>query len=97
MREKLQSQLRSSTDKSQRTFFLQEQMKAIQKELGLEGPETEVLELKKRLDEAKLPENVKKEVDRELARLSAIPQASPEYGVIRTFLETVAELPWSIY
>src|SRR3954469_23080149 len=70
-------------------------MKAIQKELGQEGPEAEIAELRKRLDEAKLPENVKKETDRELGRLAAIPQASPEYGVIRTFLETVAELPWS--
>jgi ATP-dependent Lon protease len=97
LQEKIQDQVRSSIDKSQRTFFLQEQMKAIQKELGLEGPEAEIIELKKRLDEAKLPEVVKKETDRELGRLQAIPQASPEYGVIRTFLETVAELPWSVY
>jgi ATP-dependent Lon protease len=96
LQEKIQDQVRSSIDKSQRNFYLQEQMKAIQKELGLDqGPEADVAELKKRLDEARLPENVKKETDRELARLSAIPQASPEYGVIRTFLETVAELPWS--
>ena len=96
LQEKIQDQVRSSIDKSQRNFFLQEQMKAIQKELGLDqGPEADVAELKKRLDEAKLPEAVKKETDRELGRLSAIPQASPEYGVIRTFLETVAELPWS--
>jgi ATP-dependent Lon protease len=96
LQEKIQNQVRSSIDKSQRTFYLQEQLKAIQKELGLDqGPEADVAELKKRLDEARLPDNVKKETDRELARLSAIPQASPEYGVIRTFLETVAELPWS--
>ncbi|HEY4330074.1 MAG TPA: LON peptidase substrate-binding domain-containing protein, partial [Phycisphaerae bacterium] len=97
LQEKIQDQVRSSIDKSQRNFFLQEQMKAIQKELGIDqGPEADVAEIKKRLDEAKLPEGVKKETDRELARLTAIPQASPEYGVIRTFLETVAELPWSI-
>jgi ATP-dependent Lon protease len=96
LQEKIQSQVRSSIDKSQRNFYLQEQMKAIQKELGIDqGPEAEVAELKKRLDDAKLPEAVKKETDRELGRLQAIPQASPEYGVIRTFLETVAELPWS--
>ena len=96
LQEKIQDQVRTSIDKSQRNFYLQEQMKAIQKELGLDqGPEADVAELKKRLDEAKLPETVKKETDRELARLAAIPQASPEYGVIRTFLETVAELPWS--
>jgi ATP-dependent Lon protease len=97
LQEKIQSQVRSNIDKSQRTYYLQEQMKAIQKELGLDqGPEAEIAELRKRLDEAKLPENVKKETDREMSRLSSIPQASPEYGVIRTFLETVAELPWSV-
>ncbi len=96
LQEKIQNQVRTSIDKSQRNFYLQEQMKAIQKELGLDqGPEADVAELKKRLDDRRLPENVKKETDRELARLIAIPQASPEYGVIRTFLETVAELPWS--
>ncbi len=96
LQEKIQSQVRSSIDKSQRTYYLQEQMKAIQKELGVDqGPEADLVELRRKLDEAKLPENVKKETDREAARLSAIPQASPEYGVIRTFLETVAELPWS--
>ncbi|HVS71436.1 MAG TPA: endopeptidase La [Phycisphaerae bacterium] len=93
---KIQSEVRSNIDKSQRNYFLQEQMKAIQKELGVgEGADAEVAELKKRLEEAGLPEGVKKETDRELGRLGAIPQASPEYGVIRTFLETVAELPWS--
>ncbi|MGN6369840.1 MAG: endopeptidase La [Phycisphaerae bacterium] len=96
LQEKIQSQVRSSIDKSQRNYYLQEQMKAIQKELGVDGgPEAEVAELRKRLDEAKLPDNVKKETERELTRLQAIPQASPEYGVIRTFLDTVAELPWS--
>src|SRR4029079_9097315 len=96
LQEKIQDQVRSSIDKSQRNFYLQEQMKAIQKELGLDqGPEADVGEIKKRLDDAALPEVVKKETDRELARLRSIPQASPEYGVIRTFLETVAELPWS--
>ncbi len=96
LQEKIQSQVRSNIDKSQRTYFLQEQMKAIQKELGTdEGPGAEVEELRRRLDEAKLPEGVKKETERELGRLAAIPQASPEFGVIRSFLETVAELPWS--
>jgi ATP-dependent Lon protease len=96
LQEKIQTQVRSTIDKNQRNYFLTEQLKAIQKELGQEGgPEAEVAELRKRLDEARLPENVKKETDRELARLSSIPQASPEFGVIRTFLDTVSELPWS--
>ena len=96
LQEKIQTQVRTTIDKNQRNYFLTEQLKAIQKELGTEGgPEAEVAELRTRLDEAGLPENVKKETDRELSRLASIPQASPEFGVIRTFLDTVAELPWS--
>jgi ATP-dependent Lon protease len=96
LEEKIQSQVRSSIDKNQRHYFLQEQIKAIQKELGQADEQSQELsDLKKRIDEAKVPEAVKKETDRELTRLAAVPQASPEYGVIRSFLETVAELPWS--
>ncbi len=93
---KIQNEVRTNIDKSQRNYFLQEQMKAIQKELGVEdGQSAEISELRRRLEECKLPENVKKETDRELQRLATIPQASPEFGVIRSFLDTVAELPWS--
>jgi ATP-dependent Lon protease len=96
LEEKIQKQVRSSIDKSQRNYFLQEQLKAIQKELGVEDGQTqEIADLKKRIDEAGVLEAVKKETDRELTRLAAVPPASPEYGVIRSFLETVAELPWS--
>ncbi len=96
LQERIQNQVRTTIDKTQRTYFLQEQMKAIQKELGNDsGPEADVAELRKRLEEAQLPPAVQKETDRELNRLTVIPQASPEYSVIRTFLETVAELPWS--
>ncbi len=96
LEEKIQSQVRSSIDKNQRHYFLQEQLKAIQKELGQADEQSqELADLKKRIDEAKVPEVVKKETDRELSRLASVPQASPEYGVIRSFLETVAELPWS--
>ncbi len=96
LEENIQTQVRSSIDKSQRNYFLQEQLKAIQKELGLdEGQTQELTDLKARLEKASIPQGVKKETDRELARLAAIPQASPEYGVIRGFLETVAELPWN--
>ncbi len=96
LEEKLQSQVRSSIDKNQRHYFLQEQLKVIQKELGQADEQSqELADLKKRIEDAKVPDVVKKETDRELARLAAVPQASPEYGVIRSFLETVAELPWS--
>ncbi len=97
LQETIQKQVRSSIDKTQRKYFLQEQLKAIQKELGPEEESSEeVADLRKRIDAAKVPEVVKKETDRELARLANIPQASPEFGVIRSFLETVAELPWSV-
>jgi ATP-dependent Lon protease len=99
LQNKIQSQVKENIDKSQRRYYLQEQMKAIRKELG-EGDQggggSEIDQLRARLDAAKLPENVQKEADRELTRLEAIPSASPEYGVIRTWLQIVSELPWSI-
>src|SRR5829696_7410444 len=74
-------------------------MKAIRKELGegdATGTGSEIDQLRTRLDAAKLPENVAKEANRELSRLEAIPSASPEYGVIRTWLQIISELPWSL-
>ena len=96
LEEKIQTQVRSSIDKTQRHYFLQEQLKAIQKELGQEdAPSEEIADLRQRITQAGVPPVVKKETDRELQRLAAVPPASPEYGVIRSFLETVAELPWN--
>ncbi len=99
LQNKIQSQVKENIDKSQRRYYLQEQMKAIRKELG-EGPEgnggSEVDQLRQKLEEARLPEAVMKEASRELNRLEAIPNASPEYGVIRTWLQILAELPWSV-
>jgi ATP-dependent Lon protease len=92
---KIQSQVRGELDKKQREFILREQLKAIQKELG-EGEVTpELSELKKRLDEADLPEEAGKEADREMQRLTTIPSISPEYQVARTYLEWLADLPWN--
>src|SRR2546429_4649132 len=76
-------------------MLLREQMKAIRKELGEEGEEAEADDLKKRLDALELPEAARKEVDRELARLDRAGRESMEAQVIRTYLETVAELPWN--
>src|SRR5688572_2952295 len=99
LQSKIQSQVKENIDKSQRRYYLQEQLKAIRKELG-EGDATgagnEVEQLRQRLDAAKLPENVGKEANRELSRLESIPSASPEYGVIRTYLQILSELPWSV-
>ncbi len=93
---RIQSSVRGELDKKQREFILREQMRAIQKELG-EGEITpELSELKKRLDEADLPEGAGKEADREMQRLTTIPSISPEYQVARTYLEWLADLPWNV-
>jgi ATP-dependent Lon protease len=98
LQSKIQSQVKENIDKSQRRYYLQEQMKAIRKELGEAegGTGSEIEDLRRKLDAAKLPENVMKEASRELARLESIPSASPEYGVIRTWLQIVSELPWAV-
>ncbi len=100
LKDRIQKQVNENIDRSQRRFYLQEQLKAIRKELGesdSRGQGQEIDELRQKLEAAKLPENVMKEAMRELSRLEAIPNASPEYGVIRTYLQIVAELPWSIF
>ncbi len=97
LQSKIQSQVKENIDKSQRRYYLQEQLKAIRKELG-EGDAsgaTEIEQLRGKLEAVNLPEAVMKEANRELTRLEAIPSASPEYGVIRTWLQIVSELPWS--
>jgi ATP-dependent Lon protease len=93
---KIQSQVESEIDKGQREYFLRQQMKAIQDELG-EGDEqqAELTELRERIDSAELPEEAKKQAERELGRLEKLPSAAAEYGVIRTYLEWLTELPWS--
>ena len=92
----IQSQVQSEIDKGQREFFLRQQLKAIQDELG-EGDEqqAEVNELRQRIEEAGLPEHAQKAAERELSRLEKLPPAAAEHGVIRTYLEWLVELPWS--
>src|SRR3982750_910557 len=84
-------------EKGQREYFLRQQLKAIQQELGEGDPEqAEVNELRERLDAlGELPEDVRKAADRELARLEKLPPAAAEYGVIRTYLEWILTLPWN--
>jgi ATP-dependent Lon protease len=92
----IQSQVQSEVDKGQREFFLRQQLKAIQDELG-EGDEqqAEANELRQRVEEAGLPEHALKAAERELTRLEKLPPAAAEHGVIRTYLEWLVELPWS--
>lgn len=97
MATKIQSQVKSEMEKGQKDYYLRQQLKAIQEELG-EGDERtlEVKELTKKIEEAKLPPEAKKEAERELNRLSKMPTASAEYTVSRTYLDLMVALPWSI-
>jgi ATP-dependent Lon protease len=93
---KIQSQVQSEMEKGQREFFLRQQLKAIQDELGEGDPEqAEIRELRERIESAGLPEDTRKAVDRELARLERLPSAAAEYGVIRTYIDWILSLPWS--
>ncbi|HZK14041.1 MAG TPA: endopeptidase La, partial [Desulfobaccales bacterium] len=93
---KIQSQVKSDLDKTQKDYYLREHIKALQKELG-EGddPTREVDELQFRLEEAELPAHAMKEAERELKRLKRTPPSSPDHQVIRNFLEWLIDLPWS--
>jgi ATP-dependent Lon protease len=93
---RIQSQVQSEMDRGQREWFLRQQMKAIQDELG-EGDElqAEATELRERLEAAELPDYAWKQAERELQRFERLPAQSAEHGVIRTYLEWVADLPWS--
>jgi ATP-dependent Lon protease len=95
---KIQSQVREGIDKSQREYFLREQLKAIQKELGEKDERTaEIEELRQRMAQAKLPPEAMKEGERELDRLAKMPPAAAEYTVSRTYLDWLIELPWSVH
>jgi ATP-dependent Lon protease len=94
---KIQSQVQSELEKGQREFFLRQQLKAIQEELGESDPEqAEAAELRTRLEELDLPEEVGKAAFRELGRLERLPSAAAEYGVIRTYLDWIVTLPWQV-
>jgi ATP-dependent Lon protease len=94
---RIQSQVQSELEKGQREFYLRQQLKAIQEELGEADPEqAEMIELRGRLEELDLPEEVGKAAMRELSRLERLPAAAAEYGVIRTYLDWIATLPWNV-
>jgi ATP-dependent Lon protease len=97
LRGRIQSQVQGQLSQSQREFYLREQLKAIQKELG-EGDDSQrdLDDLRQKLEAAGMPEEIKTESMRELNRLARISAMSPEYGVTRTYLEWMAALPWSV-
>ncbi len=90
----IQREVQKEMEKAQREYYLREQLKAIQKELGIADEQSEIAELEERLKKKPLPEEVRKVAERELRRLQRVPSASPEYHVIRTYLEWILELPW---
>ncbi|MGQ9876030.1 MAG: endopeptidase La [Chloroflexus sp.] len=95
---KLRQEVQESAARQQREFYLRQQLRAIQKELGEDTSEAaELDDLRQKLDAADLPEVARKEADRELNRLAWINASSPEYQMIRTYLEWLAELPWHKY
>jgi ATP-dependent Lon protease len=95
--QKIQNEARSEIEKVQRDYFLREQMKAIQKELGESDEQAaEINDLREKIDAAKMPEEADKQSRHELERLSKLPSAAAEYSVIRTYLDWLVALPWSL-
>lgn len=96
LEDRIHAQVQEEVDKSQREYFLRQQMKAIQTELGeIDGQFQEVNELEGKIAAAEMPEEARLKAEKELGRLSSMPVASPEVSVIRTYLDWLLELPWS--
>ncbi|MGH9851298.1 MAG: endopeptidase La, partial [Blastocatellia bacterium] len=96
LRNQINTQAQSEMDRQQREYVLRQQLRAIQEELGETDPEQAEAEmLRRQMDEANLPEDVRKEAERELSRMEKLPPAAPDYHVIRTYLELLIELPWN--
>jgi ATP-dependent Lon protease len=94
---KIQSEVKSEMDKTQREYILREQLKAIQRELGEDDPQqAEINELRDKVEAAGMPEEVKTRALKEIDRMSRIPSASPEVGVIRTYVDWLIALPWNV-
>ncbi len=97
LRSKIQSQVQEEVGKSQREYFLREQLRAIQRELGeSDDTQREIEELRKKIEAAGLTEEAKKEADREVGRLSRMSPAAAEYTVTRTYLDWLVTLPWNV-
>ena len=94
---KIQSEVKSEMDKTQREYILREQLKAIQRELGEDDPQqAEINELREKVEAAGMPDEVKARAVKEIDRMSRIPSASPEVGVIRTYVDWLVGLPWNV-
>lgn len=95
--EEIRTKVKSDIDDQQRDFYLRQQMKAIQEALGEDGEHQEVAKLRKRMKEKNLPEEAQETVDKEITRLERTPNASPNYGVIHSYIEWILDLPWDSY
>jgi ATP-dependent Lon protease len=94
---RIQSEVQEELSKSQREYYLREQLKAIRRELGEESEaEAEITELREKIEAARMPEEPEREARRELDRLSKLPPAAAEYGVIKTYLDWLTTLPWNV-
>jgi len=94
---KIQSQVQTELNKNQREYYLRQQLKAIQKELGeADGRSSEIEDLEKKIEAAKMPEDARKAADKELERLRMIPPESAEHTVVRTYIDWLVSLPWSV-
>jgi ATP-dependent Lon protease len=94
---RIHNQVQKEVDRSQREFFLREQIKAIQRELGQDDPVAhELLELRARIADAGMPERAQAKAEQELGRMELMPPAAPEFSVLRTYLEWLLDLPWSV-
>jgi ATP-dependent Lon protease len=94
---RIQSEVKSEMDKTQREYILREQLKAIQRELGEDDPQqAEINELREKVEAAGMPEEIKTRAIKEIDRMSRIPSASPEVGVIRTYVDWLVGLPWNV-
>ncbi len=96
LRQKIQSEAAGTIEDAQREFYLRQQMKAIQEELGEGEASREIDELREQIAKANLPDEAREEAERELGRMEGMPQASPEYSVSRTYLDWMVSVPWSV-
>ena len=96
LKDKIRTDVRDGMEKNQREYILRQQMDAIRKELGDESGEGIVEEYRKKIADANMPEGARKEAERELGRLEAMSEQSPEYGWIRTYLDWMTEIPWDV-
>lgn len=96
LQQEIKTETQEQINKTQREYILREQLRTIQRELGEQDPETsDIAELRQRFEAAQLPEEARREAERELGRLERIPAASPEHGIIRTYLDWMLSLPWN--